>query len=261
MSEIDWRRVWKIVIQPMLVYTLVALSTRADRLNPVLVLVLISMSVAVWIAFLPNLLRAFRKGTPLDTEALVCIGVSAAWLSNIYRPAIALAILMFPSLAWLRESDFSSAGLSLAIYAAIMHLAAPAVDNGRIPSKRWAKIGTVGGVATLVGLLILWWPQIASIWHRNALYEDPASTAVSRVEISHANDLDLSSLLHDRASSPNVRISGTISQELADRIDEWRRAQVGTIPTKAESYRELLEQGLEADDDAPALNTPAAPKR
>jgi DNA-binding transcriptional LysR family regulator len=256
----DWRRVWKIVVQPALFYVFLAAVTRADKLNPVLLLVLISMSVAVWIAFLPNLIRAFRKDQPLDTEALVCIGVSVAWLSNLYRPAIALAILMFPTLAWIRESDFVSVGLYAAIYAAVMHLIAPAVDNGRIPSKRWAKIGMAAGTATLIGLLFVYWPQIQSIWQRTSQSEDTAGRAVARMQIAHAGDVDLSELLHDKAAGAKVRISGAITQALADRIEEWRKAQPGPIPFKTEAYSTLIERGLDAeDDDRPAPGPPTKP--
>lgn len=55
-------------------------------------------------------------------------------------------------------------GIALSIYAAIMHLISPAIEDGRLPSATWALIGALVGVGVLAGLTAINWSEIESIW-------------------------------------------------------------------------------------------------
>lgn len=163
---IDWNRIQSIIILPGLAYAVLASVTDATRLIPALILVVISTASAVCVAFTPNMIRCFQKGTPLDATAVVCLGIWVAWFDYIYRPALQLAYRLFPSLKWVIDSDFNSFGLYLALYAAMAHLIAPAVIDGQVPSRKWAGIGALVGLATLGGLMVAWWPEVVRMFER-----------------------------------------------------------------------------------------------
>ena len=172
MHQIDWKRVFYIVVVPAIFYILTAVLTRAEELNPTFVLILISLSGGVCVAFVPNLIRLFTKGNPIDIEGIVCLGIMATWISNILRPSVLLLIELVPSMAWLRESDAVSFGLFVAIYGGVAHLSAPAIDAGRMPPRRWSYIGSLVAVGIFAALVAFKWPEFSALWtgHSDGLH-------------------------------------------------------------------------------------------
>lgn len=85
-------------------------------------------------------------------------------------------------IACLRDSDYLSFGIALSIYAAVMHLISPAVEDGRLPSATWALIGALVGAGVLAGLTVVKWQEIQRIWSshplaRPAVYSPAAGDA------------------------------------------------------------------------------------
>jgi hypothetical protein len=182
LHKIAWDRVQTIVVLPALVCAVIMGVTDATRLIPALILMVISMATAVCVAFTPNMVRCFLKSEPLDSSAVVCLGIWLAWADYIYRPALQLAYRMFPSLKWVIDSDLNSLGLILALFAASCHLIAPAVVGGRIPSKKWAGFGAIAGAATLAGLTLGYWPEVYRIIHKS----EPMVPTIQRNDLPDA---------------------------------------------------------------------------
>lgn len=162
--NLHMRRFMDFVLAPLLIYGLIAAMTEAHKLNPIFYLVLISVSCGVSVAFIPNVREFFRADRPLTGRGAIAWGIFVAWLFDVYRPAIFTAIALFPQLSWLRDSDILSFGIALSIYAAIMHLVSPAIEDGRLPSATWALIGALVGACVLAGLTAINWSEIRSIW-------------------------------------------------------------------------------------------------
>lgn len=161
---VDWRRVVIGGVIPSLVFAILCAATDAVQIIPPLNLVVIALAFTITVAFLPNFFRAIEKGRPLDTEGMVCIGISFAWLGYASKGALALVYRLFPDMRWIIDSDVNSWILFMTIYAAAMHIGAPAIDRGMIPSARWARIGGIAGAGMFAGMCILYWPEVFHVW-------------------------------------------------------------------------------------------------
>lgn len=271
-DRFDWIRIAKWIGIPAAIYGSVAYMTDAEKLNPTEILVLISLSAAVCVAFLPQFFRFFLRGEPVTPVGVACLGIFTGWVSNIIRPAIPFAIELFPNLAWIRDSDVASAGFAVAIYAGLCHLLAPAVTEfGEIPPRKWAKVGAYAGIGLFAALVILYWPRVSAIWEGRR--PDQVSSAPWRIPGSKdyvaVVPSDRQAIL-GRESGEDFALDGPgaaperksrsvaagVTGTMWDRVERHRIAQ-GERSTAA-AVRDLLGHALDDEDRA---DVQAPPKR
>jgi hypothetical protein len=117
---------------------------------------MLSLASAIVFAYAPVLWQDLRFAR-LDRAAILSIGIFVSWGAVIYRTGCSIVWrLADKPVDWL-DSGLWGLHLPLSCFAAICHLIAPEVLAGRVPTRRWIKIGLIvaSGVGLGAGLAVL----------------------------------------------------------------------------------------------------------
>ena len=146
----------RLVLLPIIIFAVVAITTVAPILIPILNLVVLALSIWVCIAFGPWVIEVLLSDRPLDNADLMVIGVVMSWLALAMRTSWALVWRWLGQPQWMLSTHFSSAFIALTACAAVLHIIAPGAIKDRVPTKRWIQIGAWVAAAVFAGLLLVY---------------------------------------------------------------------------------------------------------
>ena len=256
LDQWNWKRIFLLLVLPNLVLAGLAILTEAPFLIVVQNVILIGVSAAICIAFLPEVIDGFRNDRPLTPEFTISLGIVASWADWSLRALVSLTFRGVPGLKWIVDSDINSAILFWTLCAAMCHLQAPQVINGRVPAKKWIRVGIITGIGLMAATLLIYHRPISvymrAAWYGQHVQDDRYIATASTEEVLDAlRRGDVEPLLTDTGKGPfSEPLQARISKELAERLEDWRAGQT-PIPSRSAAVRRLLGQALDAETQAP----------
>ena len=169
------RRFWRLFVGSHLVYVAIAFATADPQLIVVLNLAKVALASMVCVAFAPGVLAMMSTDDALDKESWLILGIFLSWFGSTYQGVFSLAWRYLGQPAWLVNSDIVSYPLFLICIAAVIHVAVPAVIQGRLPTAKGIRIGVMVGLAVFIGLLAVYWQDISTMVKHEGVSPGPYS--------------------------------------------------------------------------------------
>lgn len=114
---------------------------------------MLSLASAVVVSYAPVLWQDLHFAR-LDRAAILSIGIFVGWLAIIYRTGCSIVWrLVDKPVDWL-DSALWGLHLPMSCFAALCHLIAPEVLAGRVPTRKWIKIGILAAFGVGLGASI-----------------------------------------------------------------------------------------------------------
>jgi hypothetical protein len=140
---------WVFALLGLVLFSVAAYYTSANRLAEYTRAVQISLCFAVVISYLPDALRGSFARRPSGIQQLI-LGISCSWISFIGYGAWMLLFRLSGQPSWMLNTDAVNLFSWLAMYGAMLHITAPGAIDG-IPRKNMVRLG----VAVAIGVFCI----------------------------------------------------------------------------------------------------------
>lgn len=135
------------------VYWAVAALVPSIVLIQVLNYVLIAISVAVTVAYIPDVYDAIRMDR-VDRVAQLSLGIALSWTA-VFINRSWVGVIRLSDQDWMRVSPVIGFYVLLSVLAGILHITAPGAIDGAIPRRNQVILGLAIGSGVLVAWLVL----------------------------------------------------------------------------------------------------------
>jgi hypothetical protein len=135
-------------------YWMAALLLPSIILIQALNYVLISVALAVSIAYLPDVLHAIRMDR-VDRVAQLSLGIALSWMAVLINRSW-VGVIRVTDAEWMRTSPVIGFYVFLSVLAGVLHITAPGAVDGVIPKRNQIILGVAIGVGLLVAWVVIW---------------------------------------------------------------------------------------------------------
>lgn len=146
-------RIVRAAILLIAAYWVAAFFVPSTYLIQVLNYVLISVAVAVSIAYLPDVYQAIRMDR-VDRVAQLSLGIALSWTAVIINRSW-VGLIRIADADWMRASPMIGFYVFLSILAGVLHITAPGAIDGQIPKRNRITLGLAVAAGILAALLVI----------------------------------------------------------------------------------------------------------
>lgn len=115
--------------------------------------VILCLSIAIIVSYAPGAWDA-AHARPVKNGDILAFGIWAAWLATGSWRIMNAAGFKF-GMEWLFRSNAASLIMSFAIIGGACHVLAPDVIDGRVPRRKWIKVGIIAGIGTALAMALI----------------------------------------------------------------------------------------------------------
>lgn len=122
---------------------------------------LLSISIAVVIAYAAPAVSAMLDKRRPDLVAQLTLGIALGWAATAFQSTWSLIYRLAGQPLWMQNNDLNALIIWSLCLAAALHITAPGAIDGRIPRRNMVSLGlAIGAGVLIVSIIMIWNPNV-----------------------------------------------------------------------------------------------------